>query len=90
MNTILLEDGELNRRQIMAEAARSILGVGLLPGFLSPQAFASNDEKKAKAKNVIYLYMDGGMSHVDTLDPKSRSEERRVGKECRSRWSPYH
>ena len=28
-----------------------------------------------------------------TLDPLSedyRSEERRVGKECRSRWSPYH
>jgi len=22
--------------------------------------------------------------------PPSRSEERRVGKECRSRWSPYH
>src|ERR1035437_9514469 len=26
---------------------------------------------------------------VRTLFPKSRSEERRVGKECRSRWSPY-
>ena len=29
----------------------------------------------------------------DTVDPTSpaiRSEERRVGKECRSRWSPYH
>jgi len=24
---------------------------------------------------------------IDTID---RSEERRVGKECRSRWSPYH
>ena len=24
------------------------------------------------------------------LDILSRSEERRVGKECRSRWSPYH
>src|SRR3712207_8556138 len=24
------------------------------------------------------------------LDPDARSEERRVGKECRSRWSPYH
>ena len=24
------------------------------------------------------------------LDPAGRSEERRVGKECRSRWSPYH
>ena len=23
-------------------------------------------------------------------DIKTRSEERRVGKECRSRWSPYH
>src|ERR1035437_6404567 len=23
-------------------------------------------------------------------NPKLRSEERRVGKECRSRWSPYH
>src|ERR1035438_5967119 len=23
-------------------------------------------------------------------DPRLRSEERRVGKECRSRWSPYH
>ena len=22
--------------------------------------------------------------------PTTRSEERRVGKECRSRWSPYH
>jgi len=25
-----------------------------------------------------------------TSRPVSRSEERRVGKECRSRWSPYH
>src|SRR6266566_7645711 len=24
------------------------------------------------------------------LDEATRSEERRVGKECRSRWSPYH
>ena len=24
------------------------------------------------------------------LTPGTRSEERRVGKECRSRWSPYH
>ena len=23
-------------------------------------------------------------------EPVARSEERRVGKECRSRWSPYH
>src|SRR3989454_6482494 len=27
---------------------------------------------------------------MDLLLPNFRSEERRVGKECRSRWSPYH
>ena len=26
----------------------------------------------------------------DVLNSLTRSEERRVGKECRSRWSPYH
>ena len=26
----------------------------------------------------------------NAVAPRSRSEERRVGKECRSRWSPYH
>ena len=25
-----------------------------------------------------------------TIDEGDRSEERHVGKECRSRWSPYH
>ena len=29
-------------------------------------------------------------SYPAELAPVSRSEERRVGKECRSRWSPYH
>src|SRR5256885_10683448 len=27
---------------------------------------------------------------LDTIEQRLRSEERRVGKECRSRWSPYH
>ena len=27
---------------------------------------------------------------LETQDREQRSEERRVGKECRSRWSPYH
>ena len=34
----------------------------------------------AKSKDIVAL-------HNVNL---SRSEERRVGKECRSRWSPYH
>ena len=27
---------------------------------------------------------------LDVVNVFARSEERRVGKECRSRWSPYH
>ena len=29
-------------------------------------------------------------SYLDIITSINRSEERRVGKECRSRWSPYH
>ena len=35
--------------------------------------------------------LGGGASFGRSMSvPKARSEERRVGKECRSRWSPYH
>ena len=33
----------------------------------------------------------GSVDKTDSsVDADDRSEERRVGKECRSRWSPYH
>src|SRR6266849_8472741 len=32
----------------------------------------------------------GDVASFRSLDPRGRSEERRVGKECRSRGSPYH
>ena len=34
----------------------------------------------------LFLKIKGKMD----ITNKPRSEERRVGKECRSRWSPYH
>src|SRR2546429_9394631 len=34
--------------------------------------------------------LETGNQRVTGLDTDTRSEERRVGKECRSRWSPYH
>src|SRR3989475_11543401 len=37
--------------------------------------------------HVIEVHGDGVMNWADH---EARSEERRVGKECRSRWSPYH
>src|SRR6266496_4979779 len=39
----------------------------------------------ALARHLGGLQLEGGPQERD-----GRSEERRVGKECRSRWSPYH
>jgi hypothetical protein len=36
---------------------------------------ADRTHHKAKAKNVIFLYMDGGVSHVDSFDPKPALKE---------------
>ena len=40
--------------------------------------------------NPEELYSLRGLDLLMSFGPVMRSEERRVGKECRSRWSPYH
>ena len=40
---------------------------------------------------IFKTYIDSGREYYEYTDVTDRrSEERRVGKECRSRWSPYH
>ena len=41
---------------------------------------------------ITPVRMDKENRHITLayFEQRSRSEERRVGKECRSRWSPYH
>src|SRR2546425_8691282 len=41
-------------------------------------------------RNVLVPRLWPGTSAPQRNDCRIRSEERRVGKECRSRWSPYH
>ena len=42
-------------------------------------------------KGYVYAMMAAvAAMTVSGCSSSSRSEERRVGKECRSRWSPYH
>ena len=41
-------------------------------------------------KLIHYLTEEFNSGHLTNQLTKLRSEERRVGKECRSRWSPYH
>ena len=41
-------------------------------------------------KKLIIILAAAAMTGCGIYKPYTRSEERRVGKECRSRWSPYH
>ena len=43
-----------------------------------------------KAVNNVNEVIAPALKGVEGTDQPLRSEERRVGKECRSRWSPYH
>src|SRR5260221_8725754 len=66
--------------QVEADAAECALG-----GFKRGEPFGHVMRAAEKTKRVIVERLEAERHAVD-----SRSEERRVGKECRSRWSPYH
>ena len=44
----------------------------------------------SKFKYHLDRYKYASRYEADSYEHQERSEERRVGKECRSRWSPYH
>ena len=44
----------------------------------------------SKQINIDASQIAKDLSYVNISGRTRRSEERRVGKECRSRWSPYH
>ena len=53
--------------------------------------------KSTQSANLAGFLADAGIrtllidgDHAQPTASNIRSEERRVGKECRSRWSPYH
>ena len=51
------------------------------PKYPNPAFFRAKNNMDWKAQ---------GENLKEVFDIAKRSEERRVGKECRSRWSPYH
>ena len=74
----------ISRRSFMEYAARTMLGVTILPsGILSAaddkgakneSSKSAKDAKGGSAKHVIFLYMNGGMTHLDTFDLKPGQE----------------
>ena len=65
---------DLNRRQFINGVAKSCLGVSAI---LSSQDLLSMQlpSQVPTARSVIFLYMAGGMTHVDTLDPKPENKD---------------
>ena len=58
---------EISRRRFLEAFAKTSLGVNVLG--LSARASAF-ERRMPQVKSVIYLYMRGGISHIDTFDPK--------------------
>jgi len=58
----------LTRRNFVLNLASAGLGVTVLPNIAAAPATAS------RAEHIIYLFMNGGMSHLDTFDPKTNAE----------------
>ena len=81
MSDLKLIKDPFARRSFITGAAKAMLGIGAMP-MLSQLAAASpapttptiGNKVGGKAKSVIYLYMDGGMSHLDTFDTKPGAE----------------
>ena len=47
-------------------------------------------EKTVENRGLQDMILEISYPTEEVVEMKDRSEERRVGKECRSRWSPYH
>lgn len=68
-----------DRRSFMKSVAHQTLGVSFAGSVASQGLFgetqAAGPSPRGKAKHVIYLFMDGAMTHLDTFDPKVGVEE---------------
>jgi len=80
---------DVSRRTLLEYAAKTLLGVTILPDALLSAADTKPDKKEPKkddkpkqstegqagtAKHVIFLYMNGAMTHLDTFDLKPGRE----------------
>jgi hypothetical protein len=71
MKTELNKLSPLARRDFIMRTAQTALGVTVMPALNLRAAAAAPGPGYGKAKNVIFLWMNGGMTHIDTWDPKT-------------------
>ena len=84
---------ENNLKDISIEIPKRRLTVftGVSGSGKSSLVFATIAAESQRMINETYsAFVQGFMPSLARPEVDFRSEERRVGKECRSRWSPYH
>ena len=77
----LLDD---NDNEVFAHVSDKIISLGVEGIPLLESAWETSENQ------IIQNRLEDLINRIQFSNVKDRSEERRVGKECRSRWSPYH
>jgi len=83
----------LSASLLWAESQARIVRLSLVDGSVELDRASGQGFEKAIQNMPITQGMrlrTGSGSNAEVEFESGRSEERRVGKECRSRWSPYH
>jgi hypothetical protein len=72
----LAGNNDLSRRAFIERTARTSLGVSIGASLGAGTSFAQDAPAAGggKAKSLIYIYCSGGMTHLDTFDPKDNKE----------------
>ena len=71
----------------------AIVSTGMVPVYYNKDVEIAKQVVKACYEGGVRAFEftnRGDFAHEVFAELIKRSEERRVGKECRSRWSPYH
>lgn len=64
----------MNRRQMLSKSSTGF-GLLALQGLIGQSQVLASPHYTPRAKSVIFCYMSGGVSHVDTFDPKPKLQE---------------
>ena len=64
----------MNRRQMLSKSSTGF-GLLALQGLIGQSQVLARPHYTPRAKSVIFCYMSGGVSHVDTFDPKPKLQE---------------
>ena len=75
--------------KILVTGAKGFVGKNLCAQLNNIKDGKARCYGELKISDVFEYDLDSTSEQLDNWC-KERSEERRVGKECRSRWSPYH